>query len=161
MSVGAASVALGPAFAVVAFTLHGRVLDETQQPVAGVCVRVNANGREGECSDAQGFFHVSDMEEREYMIDVVMRKEFHTGGGQSLCLLSLSHPGAAGNGAAAAGDLALSGVRSRGHVAAAQLRSVSLSFSRRRDCRAATPCKRCRETPWSPRRRRRSSSVFS
>lgn len=81
MSVGAASVALGPAFAVVAFTLHGRVLDETQQPVAGVCVRVNANGREGECSDAQGFFHVSDMEEREYMIDVVMRKEFHTGGG--------------------------------------------------------------------------------
>ena len=42
MSVGAASVALGPAFAVVAFTLHGRVLDETQQPVAGVCVRVNA-----------------------------------------------------------------------------------------------------------------------
>lgn len=161
MRVGAASVALGPAFAVVAFSLHGRVLDETQQPVPGVCVRVNANGREGECSDAQGFFRVSDMEEREYMIDVIVGVEFHAGGGQSLRLLVLSHPGAAGNGAAAAGDLALPGVRPRGHDAAAQLRSVSLSLSRRRDCRAATPCRRCRETPWSPRRRRRSSSVSS
>ena len=159
MTVGAASVALGPAFAVVAFTLHGRVLDETQQPVPGVCVRVNSNGRENECSDAEGFFHLSDMEEREYMIDVAMGAESHAGGGQSLRLLLLSRARAAGNGAPAAGDLALPGVRSRRHVAAAQLRSGGVADSHRRDCRVATPCRRCRETSWSLLTRRRSSSV--
>ena len=159
MKVGAASVALGPAFAVVAFTLHGRVLDETQQPVAGVCVRVNSNGRENECSDADGFFHLGDMEEREYMIDVRVEFHSHAGGGPSLRLLALPHPGAAGNGAPAAGDHALPGVRPRRHVAAAQLRSDEVDRSRRRDCRGATPCRRCRETSSSPPTRRRSSSV--
>ena len=159
MSVGAASVALGPAFAVVAFTLHGRVLDETQQPVPGVCVRVNANGRENECSDAQGFFHLGDMEEREYLIDVAIGADSHAGGGQSVRLLLLPRAGEAGNGAPAAGDHALPGVRSRRHVAAAQLRSDRWEHSRRRDCRVATPCRRCRETTWLPRTRRRSSSV--
>lgn len=68
--VKASSVDLGPVFTVSSFTMHGRVVDETGAPMKGVCVRVNSNGKEGECSDETGAYYLTDMQERLYMIDV-------------------------------------------------------------------------------------------
>ena len=68
--VKASSVDLGAVFTVSSFTMHGRVVDETGVPMQGVCVRVNSNGREGECSDVNGSYYLTDMQEHTYMIDV-------------------------------------------------------------------------------------------
>lgn len=65
------SVDLGPAFAVTSFTIRGRVVDENGTPVPHICVRVNANGKEGECTNEEGYYELSDMEEKVYMIDVL------------------------------------------------------------------------------------------
>lgn len=45
-------------------------MDENGHPVPDICVRVNANGKEGECTNDNGYYELSDMEERVYMIDV-------------------------------------------------------------------------------------------
>ena len=73
-----ASVALGPVFAVTSFTIHGRVIDENGHPVPNICVRVNANGKEGECTNEEGYYQLSDMEERLYMIDVRTMSRDHS-----------------------------------------------------------------------------------
>ena len=62
------SVDLGPVFTVSSYTMHGRVVDETGAPVKGICVRVNSNGKEGECSDETGAYYLTDMQDRLYMI---------------------------------------------------------------------------------------------
>ncbi len=62
---------LGAAFAVTSFTIHGHVVDENGHPVPNICVRVNANGKEGECTNEAGYYELSEMEERVYMIDVI------------------------------------------------------------------------------------------
>ena len=53
---------LGAAFAVTSFTIHGHVVDENGHPVPNICVRVNANGKEGECTNEAGYYELSEME---------------------------------------------------------------------------------------------------